>query len=164
MSQSPGNGSPRPVARPFVSGRAPAAASVAAAPRPRPFAPASAERAPAIAPEPSPVVPGWSVVEYRPGMHEGWVAPRLEAMAPPIDDMPAPLEVAPPAIEATVSDWGATDPEFATTARACEAADVLSVVADRLRRGEIQLAADATLDSEAAVVASVLTALLGARR
>ena len=44
------------------------------------------------------------------------------------------------------------------------AADVLEVVARRLRRGEILLLAGASTKTEAAVVSSVLAALLGGRR
>jgi hypothetical protein len=41
---------------------------------------------------------------------------------------------------------------------------VLESVAGRLRRGEILLAAGSSTDSEAAVVAAVLSVLLGANR
>jgi hypothetical protein len=44
------------------------------------------------------------------------------------------------------------------------AADVLEVVARRLRRGEILLLPGASTQTEAAVVSSVLATLLGGRR
>ena len=44
------------------------------------------------------------------------------------------------------------------------AADVLEIVARRLRRGEILLLPGAAMQNEAAVVSSVLAALLGGRR
>jgi hypothetical protein len=44
------------------------------------------------------------------------------------------------------------------------AADVLELVAQRLRRGEILLLPGASTETDAAVVSSVLAALLGGRR
>jgi hypothetical protein len=86
--------------------------------------------------------------------------------APGGEYAPSALEL-PPAEDELLAASLALDEgvrEATRHADAVAAAAVVELVAHRLRRGEILLAPGAPLDSEAAVVASVLQALLGARR
>ena len=158
MTQLPGIESYRPPTRPFVGDHEPMVAAVVRAPRPRPFPAGSSERTSSLTEALAPELPGWSVAQYHPGMSAAWTAPRLDVMPGSIDTRPASLDVPPPAVNAP------RERRLAPDGRGAEAATVLDTVADRLRRGEIHLAADATLNTEADVVASVLSALLGARR
>jgi len=162
MTQLPGIESHRPPTRPFVGDHEPVIAAVNRVPRPRPFSVGSSERTTSLTEALAPELPGWSVVQYQPGMNAAWTAPRLDVLPGAIDAMPASLESPAPSVNAPPGSLPA--PDGARPGRGDDAASVLDAVADRLRRGEILLAADATLDTEADVVASVLSALLGARR
>lgn len=140
-------GPARPSARPFVGGRPPAPIGAARSTRSRPFAPEARTRTPA------PVAGAF--LEYEAGLPPVYESPALLPIrAPGFEHAPAALEL-PPA-----------EDDYATTAIAVEGAPVASLaaamldaVAERLRRGEIELAPGSRLDSEAAAVAAVLQAL-----
>jgi hypothetical protein len=102
--------------------------------------------------------PRWTVAVYQPGLErELPEEPRRIQSAFPAanssaDVAEASLALAEDLIEAQRHATGAA------------AADVLEVVARRLRRGEILLPPNASTISETAVVSSVLAALLGGNR
>jgi hypothetical protein len=96
----------------------------------------------------------WTVAVYEPGLeHVDDTKYRTRLARTPEDDVvEASLALADDVVEAQ------------RHASSLAAADVLEVVARRLRRGEILLLPGASTQSEAAVVSSVLAALLGGRR
>ncbi|HEX6314271.1 MAG TPA: hypothetical protein VFZ73_05405 [Gemmatimonadaceae bacterium] len=152
----------RPVTRPFVGGRPaapPAPFTFSFAPV-RPFA-FSGARAPAEAatrtgstsvarPQTSPT-PLWSVAIYEAG---------LEHVS---DDAKSAQTRADEFAEASIALADGVR-EAQRHAASLAAAEVLEVVAQRLRRGEILLLPGASTETDAAVVSSVLAALLGGRR
>ena len=159
------NGGPnRPATRPFVSGRStqndaePQTFSYAPA---RPFSfkgsssqkttPQTATVSTSIArPQKSPT-PLWTVAVYEPGLERS--TPRQ--IDPPLardDFVEASLALADDVREAQ------------RHASSLTAAATLELIARRLRRGEILLLPDASVQTDAAVVSSVLAALLGGRR
>lgn len=165
MDKSDNDGPRRPVTRPFVSGR-PAAAEAApltfsyAPSRPFSFtgarqrmAAATSTSSTSIATQQKSPTPLWSVAVYRPGLEHvhDEVRSRLPRNAED-DVVEASLALADDVVEAQ------------RHASSLAAADVLEVVARRLRRGEILLLPGASTQTEAAVVSSVLAALLGGRR
>jgi hypothetical protein len=96
----------------------------------------------------------WSVAVYQPGLeHVDDLSVRSNLARTVEDDVvEASLALADDVVEAQ------------RHASSLAAADVLEVVARRLRRGEILLLPGASTQNEAAVVSSVLAALLGGRR
>lgn len=168
----------RPGTRPFIGGRpaippGPLAATMTFT-RPFPIASGRASARAIIAAEPPRAVqaassregtPQWSVAVYEPGLeqHVGqneWVAPSLVAM-------PAGFELPPPAVddltEVSLALAEAVN-EADRHAASLAAAEVLDGVARRLRSGEILVRPGEPGQNAAAVVASVLSALLGERR
>lgn len=165
MDKSENDGPRRPATRPFVGGR-PAANEAAPltfsyAPS-RPFSITGARQRMTAAtstsstsiatPQKSPT-PLWSVAVYRPGLEHvhDEVRSRSERSAE-ADVIDASFALADDVVEAQ------------RHASSLAAADVLELVARRLRRGEILLLPGASTQTEAAVVSSVLAALLGGRR
>ena len=96
----------------------------------------------------------WSVAVYQPGLeHVADLTVRSNLARTVEDDIvEASLALADDVVEAQ------------RHASSLAAADVLEIVARRLRRGEILLLPGAAMQNEAAVVSSVLAALLGGRR
>ena len=156
-------GPTKPATRPFVGGRAverdaePQTFSYAPA-RPFSFTGASRKLTPHTAtistsvarPQKSPT-PLWTVAVYEPGLESE--TPRDSQ--PPLgrdDFVEASLALADDVREAQ------------RHASSLTAAATLELIARRLRRGEILLLADASVQTEAAVLSSVLAALLGGRR
>jgi len=155
--------------RPFVSGRqtSPPARPVTLAPsRPFSFTRARTSTSGAMTTASSVVktrdntpTPRWTVAVYEPGL-EHVTAPaqsvegtRPSWMTPSTDNVvEASLALAEDVVEA------------GRHASSLAAAEVLEVVARRLRSGEILLPPGASTRTEAAVVSSVLSALLGGRR
>ena len=158
------NGGPnRPATRPFVSGRSterddePQTFSYAPA-RPFSFSGSSRKSPPqtttvsmlVATPQKSPT-PLWTVAVYEPGLERS--APRENE--PPLsrdDFVEASLALADDVREAQ------------RHASSLTAAATLELIARRLRRGEILLLPGASVQTDAAVVSSVLAALLGGRR
>jgi hypothetical protein len=172
MDRSDNDGTRRPGTRPFVSGRPVAqVAPLTFAYLPsRPFSFAgertsttagtrtttsSASTTSGAAPTPL-----WTVAVYEPG---------LEHVAQPESEAPALLESQPrrskqdDVVEASLA-LAEDVIEAGRHASSIAAAEVLEVVAHRLRRGEILLLPGASTQTDAAVVSSVLAALLGGRR
>lgn len=173
MDRSDNDGTRRPGTRPFVSGRPVAqVAPLTSAYMPaRPFSFAGAHtsttagtRTTASSARPSPgaaPTPLWTVAVYEPG---------LEHVARPDSEAPALLESQQPprserddVVEASLA-LAEDVIEAGRHASSIAAAEVLEVVARRLRRGEILLLPGASTKTDAAVVSSVLAALLGGRR
>ena len=97
----------------------------------------------------------WSVAVYQPGLeHVNDNLKIRSQLARSVQDdvVEASLALADDVVEAQ------------RHASSLAAADVLEVVARRLRRGEILLLPGASTQNEAAVISSVLSALLGGRR
>lgn len=157
------DGPNRPATRPFVSGRSreqdaePSTFSYVPA-RPFSFSGASRKLSPQTAtvsmsvarPQKSPT-PLWTVAIYEPGLER--TTPRENQ--PPLgrdDFVEASLALADDVREAE------------RHASSLTAAATLEIIARRLRRGEILLLAGASVQTDAAVVSSVLAALLGGRR
>ena len=147
----------RPATRPFVGGRAttqPEPATFSYAPA-RPFSFTGARvrsGATTSIAIPTPVrtpTPLWTVAVYEPGLeHSVPGSARSHA-----DDM----------VDASLAlAEGVT--EAGRHAASLAAAEVLEVVAQRLRRGEILLSPGASTNSDTAVMSAVLAALLGSRR
>lgn len=145
--------------RPFVRGRGDhptPPVSVRSRPFPGTRAPSATDGPGATAQAPLDP-PQWNIAVYERGPSANtpiYEPPVLFPMPAPLDE-PFPREGAPPAIEA---------PPTVVPSSCLEAADVLEAVAERLRSGEIVLPAGISPRNEAAVVASVLSALLGERR
>lgn len=153
----------RPTTRPFAGARSVAEAApltFSLAPV-RPFAFTGA-RAPTGAatrtastsvtrPQTSPT-PLWSVAIYEPGLEQ-----RIR------EDSKSPRSHADEFAEASLALADGVR-EAQRHAASVAAADVLELVAQRLRRGEILLLPGASTETDAAVVSSVLAALLGGRR
>ena len=165
MDKSDSDGPRRPVTRPFVSGRAVARETepqtFSYAPS-RPFSfsgarhrtPTTSTSSTSVArPQTSPT-PLWTVAVYEPGLeHVDDAKPWSRPPRSPEDDVvEATLALADDVVEAQ------------RHASSLAAADVLDIVAHRLRRGEILLLPGASTKTEAAAVSSVLAALLGGRR
>lgn len=167
IDESENDGPRRPVTRPFVSGR-PAATEGApltfsyAPSRPFSFAGARQRMAAATStsstsiatPQKSPT-PLWSVAVYQPGLEhvrDDTIERTRPVRSAEDDVVEASLALADDVVQAQ------------RHASSLAAADVLEVVARRLRRGEILLLPGASSQTEAAVVSSVLAALLGGRR
>ena len=168
MDKSDNDGPRRPVTRPFVGGRsaasdaAPQTFSYAPA-RPFSFAgardrvtPATSTSSTSVArPQTSPT-PLWTVAVYQPGLehvHDDDMRTQPRKPRTPEDDVvEASLALADDMVEAQ------------RHASSLAAADTLEIVAHRLRRGEILLLPGASTQTEAAVISSVLAALLGGRR
>ena len=160
------DGPRRPRTRPFVSGRetqrdeartfsyAPARPFSYSGAR-RPDAPMTSTSSTSVArPQTSPT-PLWTVAVYEPGLeHVGQDIGSTEQRAPStVDDLVnASLALADGVKEAE------------RHASSLVAAEMLENVARRLRRGQILLLPGASTQDDAAVVSSVLAALLGGRR
>lgn len=151
----------RPITRPFIGGRPisqaePTTFSYAPA---RPFSFTGARvRADATssvalkAPVRTPT-PLWTVAVYQPGLeHAVTPTPSYERRDSTDDIVEASLALAEDVAEA------------GRHASSLAAAEVLEVVALRLRRGEILLSPGASTSSDTAVISAVLAALLGGRR
>lgn len=165
VDKSENDGPRRVGTRPFVGGR-PAAregepTTFSYAPS-RPFSytgarrhtPSTSTTSTSIArPQASPT-PMWSVAVYQPGLEHVDDLNARSSLARTVEDdvVQASLALADDVMEAQ------------RHAASLAAADVLEVVARRLRRGEILLLPGASTQTEAAVVSSVLAALLGGRR
>lgn len=170
----------RPGTRPFIGGR-PAIQPgplVATTTLTRPFPvvtdrhraqPTAVATAPSSPPVNAPAMnetPQWSVAVYEPGLEH--VGDRRDWMVPPsLEAMPTGIELPPPAIddltEVSLALADAVN-EAGRHAASLAAAEVLDGVARRLRSGEILLRGEGHTQSDAAIVASVLAALLGDRR
>lgn len=165
VDRSENDGPRRPGTRPFVSGRPsdeqPSGSFSYAPSRPFSFTgarkrtPTSSTSSLSIArPQRSPT-PLWTVAVYEPGLEHATPGaeeqPRLTTPRPSDDLVDASLALADDIIEAQ------------RHASSIAAADVLEILARRLRRGEILLLPGASTQTEAAVVSSVLAALLGGR-
>ena len=165
VDKSENDGPRRIGTRPFVGGRPVAQegepATFSYAPS-RPFSytgaprhtPATSTSSTSIArPYLSPT-PIWSVAVYQPGLEYVDDLNVRSSLAHTVEDdvVEASLALADDVVEAQ------------RHASSLAAADVLDVVARRLRRGEILLLPGASTQTEAAVVSSVLAALLGGRR
>ena len=159
-SKNPDDNHPR--IRPFVSGRAerdtePQTFSYAPA---RPFSITGASRkltaqtstsSTSIAkPQKSPT-PLWTVAVYEPGLESNVPREHRPSRGPMDDFVDASLALADDVREAQ------------RHAASLAAADTLEIIARRLRRGEILLLPGASVHGDAAVVSSVLAALLGGR-
>ena len=167
MDRSDNDGSRRPVTRPFVSGRPVARVGpvTSAFAPPRPFSIAGARTrttagtrtttSAAITGSGAVPTPRWTVAVYEPG---------LEHVAPV--DSAAPEPHRPARDDVVEASLALADDivEAGRHASSLAAAEVLEVVARRLRRGEILLLPGASTQTDAAVVSSVLAALLGGRR
>lgn len=171
MDRPNNDGSRLPGTRPFVSGRPVArvspVTSAFAPPRPFSFAGArtnttagttttisSAHTAPGAVPTPL-----WTVAVYEPGLEHVAAG---ESEAPARMDSPrrsAQDEV----VEASLA-LADDIVEAGRHVSSLAAAEVLEMLAHRLRRGEILLLPGASTQTDAAVVSSVLAALLGGRR
>jgi hypothetical protein len=151
----------KPSTKPFVSGRPtereaePQTFSYAPA-RPFSFTGAARKLTPQTAtistsiamPQKSPT-PLWTVAVYEPGLEQ---TTRSEARDATDDFIEASLALAEDVREAQ------------RHASSMTAAATLELIAQRLRRGEILLLPGASVHSEAAVISSVLAAILGGRR
>ena len=184
---------PRPAVPPFVGGRGQGRAERTATPVPmqRPFSPQSPRAAVAVEtppglrpafhhegtePVPAPAAPEWNVVVYTPELGREAAPEPADFLAPsamsfealPSDDKPEELELPPPSLEYDLTQASLALQEAVDNATrhsdSRAAAEVMDTVARRLRNGEILLASGAPMDDDAAVVAAVLSALLGARR
>jgi hypothetical protein len=170
MDSSDNSGPRRPVTRPFVSGRPVARiepTSSAWEPS-RPFSIGSARTSTSAGarttstatfePKTGTPTPLWTVAVYEPGLEQSlpkldpYEAPRISKPTPAAQAVAASLALAEDVVEAG---------RYASSAAA---ADVLEVVARKLRRGEILLLPGASTKGDAAVVSAVLAALLGGRR
>ena len=164
MTDSSDNAGPtRPGTRPFVSGRStdrpvePRTFSFAPA-RPFSFSGASPKLTPhsvtvstsVATPQKSPT-PLWTVAIYEPGLEH--VESRAQQPQREMDDF----------VEASLA-LAEDVREAQRHASSLSAAGTLEVIARRLRSGEILLLPGASIQTEAAVVSSVLAALLGGRR
>ena len=159
MHDSSANLSPSaPLVRPFVGGREPARTESSISGRPRPFSPATRSSAPPDLAEQGGTPAEWAVAVYQPGM------------TAEVGAAPAPAVIRAPGVETAPTALGFPPAEDALTApglplaeppaEAIAAAELIESVARRLRQGHIHLAPGASLGSEAAIVASVLLALL----
>ena len=170
MDSSENNGPRRPGTRPFVSGRpitrvAPTSSAYEPS---RPFyigsartstsAGARTTSAATIEPTSGTPTPLWTVAVYEPGLEQS--LPKVDAYQAPRIAKPTPTAQAVEASLALAEDVV----EAGRHASSAAAADVLEVVARKLRRGEILLLPGASIKGEAAVFSSVLAALLGGRR
>lgn len=109
----------------------------------------------AVEPEPQQDAPTWHFARYEPGMPD-------DDAPPPVFDAPPPsLEVRAPSID---EDSPVVSEPVGHEVDIARAAAMLRTVADRLERGEIQLPPGSTTDSEAAVIAAVLSVLPGANQ
>ena len=174
MDSSDHSGPRRPGTRPFVGGRPvarvePTMASYTPA---RPFSLATARTRTAAgitttaltidAPGGTPT-PLWTVAVYEPGLEQrvppdrGYTPAALQRY---------PLQPANPTEQVVDASLALAEDvvEAGRHATSAAAADVLDVVARKLRRGEILLLPGASTQSESAVVSAVLAALLGGRR
>jgi hypothetical protein len=163
VDRNDNEGPNRPATRPFVSGRPterdaePQSFSYAPS-RPFSFTGASRKLTPHTAtvstsiatPQKSPT-PLWTVAVYEPGLEN---SSRLESRPPLTRDdfVEASLALADDVREAQ------------RHASSLTAAATLELIARRLRRGEILLLPGASVQTDAAVLSSVLAALLGGRR
>ena len=165
VDKTENDGPQRVGTRPFVGGRPVAReaepATFSYAPS-RPFSYTGARRhtqatsttSTSIARPQSSPTPMWSVAVYQPGLEHVEDLNVRTNLARTVEDdvVEASLALADDVVEAQ------------RHAASLAAADVLEVVARRLRRGEILLLPGASTQTEAAVVSSVLAALLGGRR
>ena len=166
VDESEKDGPRRIGTRPFVGGRPVAAqegepATFSYAPS-RPFSYTGARRhttststsSTSVARQHVSPTPMWSVAVYQPGLEHVEDLNVRTNLARTVEDdvVEASLALADDVVEAQ------------RHAASLAAADVLEVVARRLRRGEILLLPGASTQTEAAVVSSVLAALLGGRR
>ncbi len=170
MDSSENNGPRRTVTRPFVSGRPiPRIAPTSSAYEPsRPFyigaartstsAGARTTSAATIEPKSGTPTPLWTVAVYEPGLEQS--LPKLDAYEAPRFAKPTPTTQAVAASLALAEDVVEAERHAASAA----AADVLELVARKLRRGEILLLPGASIKGDTAVVSAVLAALLGGRR
>ena len=166
MDKSENDGPRRVGTRPFVGGRPLAREDepqTFAYTPPRPFSftgarhhsPATSTTSTSIARPQATLTPMWSVAVYQPGLeHVNDDLKVRSSLARTAEDevVEASLALADDVVEAQ------------RHASSLAAADVLEVVARRLRRGEILLLPGASTKTEAAAVSSVLAALLGGRR
>ena len=181
MADSSENDGPRrPATRPFVSGRpverieptsstyVPLRPFSLAGARTRTGAGATTTASTMIDPRNATPTPRWTVAVYEPG---------LERTVPADSKEPAPFApIAASAYKSSTPPTSADDIVEASLALAegvveaqrhassLAAADVLEVVASKLRRGEILLLPGASAKTDTSVLSSVLAALLGGRR
>lgn len=154
----------KPVTRPFISGRPIAQAEPTtftyAPARPFSFAGSrlkvDATKSTTIKTPVRTPTPLWTVAVYEPGLEHA--APARTATAPAVT--PSPVDEI---VEASLA-LAEGVVEAGRHASSLAAAEVLDLVAQRLRRGEILLLPGASTRSDTAVVSAVLAALLGGRR
>ena len=176
MDSSENDGPRRPGTRPFVSGRPvariePTSSSYVplrpfslAGARTRTGAGATTTASTMIDPRSATPTPRWTVAVYEPGLERtvpadskeqeqfAPIAARAHKPTSADDIVEASLALAEDVVEAQ------------RHATSLAAADVLEVVATKLRRGEILLLPGASSKTDTAVISSVLAALLGGRR
>jgi len=156
----------KPVTRPFISGRPIAQAEPTtftyAPARPFSFAGSrlkvDATKSTTIKTPVRTPTPLWTVAVYEPGLeHAATVQPATRPAARPAHSPADEIVEASLALAEDVVEAG-------RHASSLAAAEVLELVAQRLRRGEILLLPGASTRSDTAVVSAVLAALLGGRR
>lgn len=161
----------RPTTRPFIGGRpivrtepttftyAPARPFSLAGARAKPSATSTtATKTPVRTPTPL-----WTVAVYEPGLEH--VSPPSSEYSGFSDSRELTPRTARHAADITEASLALAEDvvEAGRHAASVAAADVLEVVAQRLRRGEILLQTGAATTNDAAVVSAVLAALLGGR-
>lgn len=162
----------RPATRPFIGGRPivqaePVTFTYAPA---RPFSlavtpaqPSATSTAATKTPVRTPT-PLWTVAVYEPGLEH--VLPPSSEYSEYSDNReltPRAARHAPDITEASLA-LAEDVVEAGRHAASAAAADILEIVAQRLRRGEVLLQTGAATTDDAAVVSAVLAALLGGRR
>jgi len=176
MDSSENDGPRRPGTRPFVSGRPvariePTSSSYVplrpfslAGARTRTGAGATTTASTMIDPRSATPTPRWTVAVYEPGLERAVPADSKEQVPfAPIAARPSKPTSADDIVEASLA-LAEDVVEAQRHATSLAAADVLEVVATRLRRGEILLLPGASAKTDTAVISSVLAALLGGRR
>ena len=178
MTDSSENDGPRrPATRPFVSGRpverieptsstyVPLRPFSLAGARTRTGAGATTTASTMIDPRSATPTPRWTVAVYEPGLERTVPADSKEPapFAPiPIRQSSTPPTSADDIVEASLA-LAEDVVEAQRHASSLAAADVLEVVAGKLRRGEILLLPGASAKTDTSVLSSVLAALLGGR-
>ena len=176
MDSSENDGPRRPGTRPFVSGRPvariePTSSSYVplrpfslAGARTRTGAGATTTASTSIDPRGATPTPRWTVAVYEPGLERTVPADSKEQVPfAPIAERAHRPTSADDIVEASLA-LAEDVVEAQRHATSLAAADVLEVVATKLRRGEILLLPGASAKTDTAVISSVLAALLGDRR
>ena len=179
MTDSSENDGPRrPGTRPFVSGRpverieptsstyVPLRPFSLAGARTRTGAGATTTASTMIDPRNATPTPRWTVAVYEPGLER--TVPTDSKEPAPFAPIPARQSSTPPTSADDIVEASLALAEGVVEAQrhasSLAAADVLEVVASKLRRGEILLLPGASAKTDTSVLSSVLAALLGGRR